>query len=325
MQWFYVADGAKVGPVSREELDLRHSAYLINSQTLVCSENSSDWRPYSEMAGQSSAPPLITKTSFVSTPQLSIKQLRDSGEKTAFTWLSVFAGGGIAMLIGILVFLPGILIVVPIVWLFQLISEYFICAYIKTHSIRVSERQLPEIYKAVEHCSRKLQVEMPEVYIMQQGLWNAFAARMAGKRMVVLFSGAVDSILLRGNVKQLTWLIGHEIGHLAAGHLDWPRKFVMFGAWVPWLYLWYSRRRELTCDRIGLYCIGEAESSYLAMLNATVGAQLAKDVNISAALADAESYGAEFFVRYSTFYSSYPTHLARLQKLRKASADFGIA
>jgi Zn-dependent protease with chaperone function len=120
-------------------------------------------------------------------------------------------------------------------------------------------------------------------------------------------------------------VVGHELGHHRAGHLDFSRKLANVGDWLVWIKLWYSRRAELTCDRIGLYCTGSLRASQLAVLNATVGAQLAAQVNPEAAVDQWRRCRSEFFVQYRTLYSTHPHLLARLDFLTQAAAELGVA
>jgi hypothetical protein len=139
--------------------------------------------------------------------------------------------------------------------------------------------------------------------------------------MVVLLSGAVDSILLKGDMQQLSWLVGHELGHHWAGHLDLRQKMARAGGWLIWLKLWHSRRAEITCDRVGLYCAESLKASQLALMNATVGAQLAGKVNMAEAASQWQQHQTEFFVKYRTLYATHPHLLARLQLLNGAAAE----
>jgi len=165
----------------------------------------------------------------------------------------------------------------------------------------------------------------PDVYVMQENIWNSFATKILNRRMVVLLSGALDSILLKGDMQQVAWLVGHELGHHRAGHLDFVRKLANVGDWCIWLKLWYSRRAEMTCDRMGLYCAGSLKASQLALVNATVGAQLAAQVNTQEAIRQWNEHRGEFFVRYRTLYSTHPHHLARLEHLAIVAPELGIA
>ena len=216
------------------------------------------------------------------------------------------------------------LFIFGIIFLAVVLGELWFSAYVRTNAIRISPTQLPEVYRAVQTCCQRLGLEPPEVYILQQNIWNAFATRILGRNMVVLLSGAVDSILLKGDMAQLTWLIGHELGHHRAGHLLWWRKLASPGGWCVWLRLWYSRRCELTCDRMALYCAGNLNISQRALMNATVGAQLAGEVNLHEALQQWELHRNEFFVKYRTLYATHPHLLARLHHLQAAAAELGI-
>ncbi len=255
-----------------------------------------------------------------------IDRLRDPGEKRAFVWLAVASIPAALAIVAIAIASFGIvLLYIGLFFLVRFLAELFAVAYIKSNAIEVGEKQLPDVHLAAQVCRERLGVQEPiAVYVMQENLWNAFAAKMASKRLVVLLSGAVDSILLKGDMNQVTWLVGHEIGHHAAGHLDPLAKFVLIGGWLPWIMLWYSRRRELTCDRIGLYCCGSADSALLAIANLTVGAQLAGSVNVDEAIAQWHRHNHEICVRYRTIYSTHPPHLWRMEEMRKSAVAIGM-
>ena len=106
--------------------------------------------------------------------------------------------------------------------------------------------------------------------------------------------------------------------------IGWWRKLAAPGNWCVWLRLWYSRRCELTCDRMALYCTDNLHTSQLALMNATVGAQLADQVNVKEAVQQWEQHRSEFFVQYRTLYSTHPHNLARLQHLQSAALELGI-
>jgi Zn-dependent protease with chaperone function len=265
--------------------------------------------------------------------ELTLKELRDRRELAALTALYIFAIPVYLFLIVWLVVgamashglgLILMLFLVGFLWLLSRMIQYFALARIKTNAVRVSEAQLPEVHEAVTRCATALKIDAPEVYVVQHNVWNAFAAKLAGRRLVILYTGAIDSILLTGDLEQLTWLVGHEIGHHAAGHTRWTHTLAAPGAWFFWVFLWYSRRRELTCDRIGLYCVGNVRSSLLALSNLTAGAQLARKVNVERAMEDWVACRGEFFVKYSTFYSTHPPLLWRFLHLRESAAELGI-
>ncbi len=310
------------GPYSGEELrDLIYRGEVQRS-AVARPEEGGDWVPLDTLLNQQQAPPAVAVPPQITTP---LERLRDPKEQTALMWLYIASVVGWLILLLLTIGSFGMLLpVFGVIALMILVGELWFAAYVKTNAVRVSPTQLPELYQVVQSCCHRLGLAPPDVYVMQQNIWNAFATKILGRRMVVLLSGAVDSILLKGDLRQMAWLVGHELGHHHAGHLDFKRKLANLGDWCIWLKLWYSRRAELTCDRIGLYCVGSLQASQLALMNATVGAQLAAQVNVAEAIQQWHQHRGEFFVKYRTLYATHPHLLARLDNLRSSAAEFGL-
>jgi len=320
---FYVSqENQKRGPFTRDQIrELVYSGDVKRS-ALACTEGTSDWMPLEAVLNSQNGPVQQAGSPAVA---ISIERLRDRKEKTALMWLFIASGFGWLILISLIISSMGLLlIIIGLGFLVTFIGELWFGAYLKTNAVRVSEKQLPELHRVIVRCCERLGMAPPDVYVMQQNIWNAFATKIWGRRMVVLLSGAVDSILLKGNMQQMAWLVGHELGHHRAGHLDFSRKLANLGDWCIWVKLWYSRRAELTCDRAGLYCAGSLEASQLALINATVGAQLAAQVNVEEAVRQWHQHRDEFFVKYRTLYATHPHHLARLEHLAFSAVDLGI-
>lgn len=324
MQILINQNNQQLGPYSIEQArDLVYRGEIQRASP-ACVVGRQDWVPLDQILNSSSpAPPAAAPPPIVSAV---VARLRDPKEQTALVWLYIASiPAWLLLLIWTIASMGAILPVIGLIALGVFIGELWFAAYVKTNAVRLSPTQLPELYRVVETCCQKLQMPVPDVYLLQQNVWNAFATRILGRRMVVLLSGAVDSILLKGDVQQMAWLVGHELGHHRAGHLDFSRRLAQVGDWCIWIKLWYSRRAELTCDRIGLYCAGNLRTSQLALLNATVGAQLAGQVNVAEAIGQWRFHRGEFFVRYRTFYSTHPHHLARLDHLTAAAAELGVS
>lgn len=322
MKIYIQQNGQKSGPFTPEELRDKTYRGELPRSTPACVENETEWSPLETLLNRrreapQAAPPPAAKSS--------LEYLRDPHEKKALIWLYIASVPAWLGLLALCVVGRGTpLALIGIAWLARATGEMMFAAYLKTNAVRVSEVQLPEVFRVVRSCCQKLGMTPPDVYVMQHNVWNAFAAKIFGQRMVVLLSGAVDSILLKGDLQQLTWVVGHELGHHWAGHLNSSQKIAKVGAWLIWVNLWHSRRAELTCDRVGLYCAGSLKASQLALMNATVGAQLAGKVNIREAATQWQSHRDEFFVRYRTIYASHPHLLARLDHLIEAAAELQI-
>jgi Zn-dependent protease with chaperone function len=254
---------------------------------------------------------------------------------TSAIWLGVFAAPvWIALLAYVVLMLRmprgglmafAFLFAIGFAVLARMAVEAFIHAYVKTNGVRTSETQYPDLHAAVENFSSRLGIHQPDVYVMQSSLWNAFAAKFAGRRVVVLLSGAVDSVLRGGRREDLGFLLGHELGHHALGHLDWAQRLLAPGSWFVPVAFWHRRRMELSCDRIALTCAGDLELATRAIVNMTVGSCLAAETDVAEAIRQWEQHRGEFFVKYRTVYSLYPHHLWRLAELKQAAIELDVA
>jgi hypothetical protein len=62
MNWYYVEQGAQVGPVTREQLDQLFQAGRINGDTLVWQSGQDDWKAYREVFPVVAPPPPLAPT-----------------------------------------------------------------------------------------------------------------------------------------------------------------------------------------------------------------------------------------------------------------------
>jgi Zn-dependent protease with chaperone function len=124
--------------------------------------------------------------------------------------------------------------------------------------------QFPELHAMVVEGSRKIGLtEPPKAFIYNSnGVFNAFARRLLGGRYVFLTSALVDA----NSDAQVRFVLGHELGHHAAGHLNpWLNILKLPAHIVPFLGKAYSRSREYTCDSIGAYLSTDAHASRSAL------------------------------------------------------------
>lgn len=118
--------------------------------------------------------------------------------------------------------------------------------------ILLGPTQFPELYAMVVAGSQQIGMsEVPKTFLYNSnGLFNAFARRLLGGRYVFLTSALVDAT----TDAQVRFVIGHELGHHAAGHLNpWMNTLKLPAHAVLFLGKAYSRSREYTCDKIGAY------------------------------------------------------------------------
>lgn len=198
-----------------------------------------------------------------------VKHYRSSKETAYNIGLCVIGGGIWAGLLNMLSTIEGqgLLIalsiyIVPLV-LFYLLFEFIFRAKAMGNMLLVSKEQFPHIHGMLVEGAEKLGMQVPEAFIYNSnGLLNAFARQVFGRRYVLLTSAIIDAT----SDDQMKFIIGHELGHHAAGHLDSFYSFLRLPAMiVPFLYKAYSRQREYTCDKIGFAISRDYENSAKAI------------------------------------------------------------
>ena len=149
------------------------------------------------------------------------------------------------------------------------------------NGIPVNERSFPEVYRMVQHCADMLQIPMPYVVISGDVGFNAFTTGSDKEPYIVLGNILVKLM----TEQQLHFVIGHECGHIAMGHVLYrsvANAMKIFAANVPVigdlvnstagiaLNAW-SRRSEITADRAGLICCGDLNVAQSALLKVEMG------------------------------------------------------
>lgn len=164
--------------------------------------------------------------------------------------------------------------------LFFLTAHALFLAHVRTNGVRVDARQLPDLHARVVAAAASLGLaQVPAVYVLQGGgLLNAFATKLLSRRYVVLLSDLVEHC---ADPRQLDFVIGHELGHLAAGHLTW-NLFLLPYRIAPWLGAAYWRACEYTCDRCGLAAAGDAEQAMRGLVVLAAGGRVAAQVDLAA-------------------------------------------
>jgi Zn-dependent protease with chaperone function len=168
-------------------------------------------------------------------------------------------------------FLPLVFYVVAFILFFGIASLLF-RANAMGNMILISEDQFPELNKIVIEGSKKLGLQSPpEAFLYNSnGLFNAFARQAFGRSYLLLTSSLVDA----SSDEQVKFVIGHELGHHASGHLNFIGFWLRFPARIiPFLHKAYLRQCEFTCDKIGYYLSRDLNHSCSAIQMLGCGCQ----------------------------------------------------
>ena len=208
-----------------------------------------------------------------------------------------------------------ILIMVPIALLF---AVYLYYAQYRANSIRITEKNFPEIYAVVEDYSRRLGLKnTPKVYLTQEnGLLNAFSTFILRRQYVVLLADLFEvAYLEHHDLESIKFIIAHEMSHIRLRHATFSYQIsILFANYIPILSSTLSRAREYSCDRVAQHLVGV--SGVEPMLALIVGKHLYKKVDVEDYVKHChETRG--FFVFVLNMLSTHPIMPKRIQALLK--------
>ncbi len=234
----------------------------------------------------------ISKPFSFSSKQIDVDSIRHEKEKTYFfikiifsslIWIAGITAVILTKLITIWVFLyvaVSILFISIALW----ISGQILKSILYGNSVKVNGNQYPEIHKIASDFSQRLGLSYtPEIFICNRnGLINAIAIKGLSKRYILLYSSLVDLMLANNKNDALSMIIGHELGHHAAGHLSVSKNlFLSPASLIPFLWSAYHRACELTADRIGFVLSDNLVESQNALIALALGSErLIPNVNV---------------------------------------------
>jgi Zn-dependent protease with chaperone function len=215
----------------------------------------------------------------------------------------------VVSIVGILYGLLGLAVTI--------VAHALFLANVRGNAVRISQRQFPDLYARCREAAKHLGLaETPEVYVMQAGgALNAYATKFFSRKFVIIYSDLVDECQ---DPRQVDFVIGHEMGHFAAGHLRW-NAFLWPFMLVPWFGAAYLRAREYTSDRCGHSVVGDVESSMRGLIVLAAGGKHAAQADIRAFM-DQRRESGQFWSAVLELVSSHPylcKRVAALQELHQ--------
>lgn len=205
----------------------------------------------------------------------------------------------------------GVILVV-----FGYLGLYYIYAYARSRSLRITEKNFPEVYELIESYAKKLQMkETPKAYIMQSnGVLNAFSAFIFRKQYIEI-NTEIFEVAYREHhdMDALGFIIAHEMAHIYYGHATLHYNIpIWFVKGVPIIGATASRAREYSVDRLAQRISGNDGVSAMFML--MVDRHLYKMVDREDYLQQAKEQKG-FFIWWVNLLADHPILCKRIQAL----------
>lgn len=185
----------------------------------------------------------------------------------------------------------------------------------RANGVKMSPTQFPEGYWLVVEAAQRFGLsEIPDAYVvLGNGQINAFASGHGFRRYVVVYSDLFEIGGQARDPEALAFVIGHEVGHIAAGHASYWRQLSQLAMKIPFLGQALSRSMEYTADNYGYSFRPEGSRRAIGVLSA--GKYLLRWVDFDG-MADRAGTETGFFVWLANMLSSHPVNTWRASALR---------
>ncbi len=169
-------------------------------------------------------------------------------------------------------------------------------------SVLVGENQLPQFHKLLLEACQILDLEVPQLYVRQHPVPNAYTFAMRGKQPFIVMHTSLIELL---TPEEIQAVIAHELGHLKCEHgvyLTIANLIVLAAGQLPnWgaivaqglrdQMLRWLRCAEFTCDRAALLATQNPKVVSSVLMKLAGGSPtLAPQLNLEAFLAQARAY-----------------------------------
>lgn len=240
--------------------------------------------------------------------------LREPSERIAF-WLTGLGAFPAALLIGYVLHES---IGASQVALFIVIAMLYVTlarGRLLGSSVRINQTQYPRVFSIAQNAAAALGIPTPLIFVREDNFVPAVALGL-GEPYALVLSGHWIELF---SDDELAFVIGRELGHIAAGHTRFhsllsvngnenPLISLIFGGWL--------RRCALTCDKVGLLCCGSLDAAIRALGVATFHA-FGRQVDYEAFAEQHAEIAADSVLRWGEWLSSEPYATRRIASMRR--------
>ncbi len=178
--------------------------------------------------------------------------------------------------------------------------------------VKVTPKQFPTVYRAAKKCADTLDIDVPDVFIVQEPTINALTFSSGKKGIIVLNSAAVDHF----SPGELLFVLGHECGHIQNNHVLYHTMARWVALPASFLLRRWLRFSEITADRAGMLCSGSLNDSLRALIKLALGAQkLYKDIDVEEYLKQLEELKISY-ARLLEFFFFHPLLPKRVESIK---------
>jgi Zn-dependent protease with chaperone function len=191
---------------------------------------------------------------------------------------------------------------------------------VRGNSVRVSDRQFPEVYAIFkDHCRRLRMPSMPELFITGGTIAPFSKTFSSWRENYIVLHQIIFDIDDRKTMDVISFILAHELGAIRLNQTAvWNEMLLTYLSAFKWFRNPLERVRTYSRDRYGAAL---SPTGFRGLLINAVGRRLMDRVEVEDYLAQARRYGG-FWSQLNVFFESKPQVFTRLQQLRAAGYTY---
>ena len=142
--------------------------------------------------------------------------------------------------------------------------------------IRVSGKNFKNIHKISKLAAHRLKISLPEIFIINNPSYNAYATGFFQYAYIVVHDSLVQDL----TPEELLFVIGHEMGHIKCQHTTWlmlqnpshsANTRFLFAPIIRIIFNAWSIKAEYTADQAGIIACKNAEAAISSLTKLASG------------------------------------------------------
>ena len=185
-------------------------------------------------------------------------------------------------------------------------------------SVRIHAAQYPRVFSIVKRACAALEIPMPLVFVRDDQFVPVAALGFGEPYSLVISCNWIEQF----SDDELAFVIGRELGHIAAGHTRFlsllsvngkenPIIALIFGGWL--------RRCDLTCDKVGLLVCGSMDAAARAIIVSAFH-HFGRQIDVSQFAQQEAEIRSDAVLRWGEWLGSEPYATKRIEQMRQFMA-----
>jgi len=193
-------------------------------------------------------------------------------------------------------------------------------ASIRGNSIRLSEKQFPEIYAILQdHCRRLGMTQVPELFLTSSSIAPFSQTFSSWRENYIVLHQIIFDIDVHKTTDVLAFILGHELGAIRLKQTNVINEMLLtYVSAVKWLRNPLSRARTYSRDRYGATL---APTGFRGLLINAAGRRLMDQVDVQEYLDQSRHYGS-LWANANILFEAKPAVFSRINQLRKAGFSY---